>query len=493
MLDKHICVVGSGIGSGSLLKKIIGHFSHVTIIEAGKKNSNSNVQEQMIGRNFGIRSTRSIQVGGTSNLWHGVLAPLDEDDFEKKDHIKDSGWPISLKELTPFYQQAGKILGIKDFDIFDVDTWTPCLKRHTKDIIFNTTILRNKIFQQPLPVYCFRNDIFSFSKRKDVTLFQGNPALELLYKDEKVYAIKIGGKEDITVIHADIFVIGAGALETPRLLLNSRIKNTNIGKYLADHPMGNVCQVEFFNPKKAPLYSDMKFSKLLKIKSGLVLYKNYRKKHKLLNHNFFLRPSFVKGIDNKTEELKLSLLSFKDGKTTLDDIWNLIININAIFQIFTYKMSLNVTYRYADLFFVCEQTPNSKSKVTLSSLQDEWGYPMAKVDWRVSKSDINNMHRWIKLLQNDFFSDGECTITTNIGQLDWESVYTSAAHHTGTARMSFDSKTGVVDGNLKVFGFDNLYICDGSVFPTSGNVNSSFTISALACRLADHLKKIKKI
>jgi hypothetical protein len=33
---------------------------------------------------IGLRSTRSIQLGGTSNLWHGVLSPLDEIDFKSK-------------------------------------------------------------------------------------------------------------------------------------------------------------------------------------------------------------------------------------------------------------------------------------------------------------------------------------------------------------------------------------------------------------------------
>jgi choline dehydrogenase-like flavoprotein len=57
--------------------------------------------------------------------------------------------------------------------------------------------------------------------------------------------------------------------------------------------------------------------------------------------------------------------------------------------------------------------------------------------------------------------------------------------------MSTSSENGVVNENLKVFDMDNLFICDGSVFPTSGNANSSLTISALACRLADYLIKAR--
>jgi choline dehydrogenase-like flavoprotein len=54
--------------------------------------------------------------------------------------------------------------------------------------------------------------------------------------------------------------------------------------------------------------------------------------------------------------------------------------------------------------------------------------------------------------------------------------------------MSNDPKTGVVDGNCKVHGIDNLYIASSSVFSTGSWVNRTLTIIALALRLADHLK-----
>ena len=59
--------------------------------------------------------------------------------------------------------------------------------------------------------------------------------------------------------------------------------------------------------------------------------------------------------------------------------------------------------------------------------------------------------------------------------------------------MADNEQQGVVDRNLKVFGVDNLYVCDGSIFTTAGNANISFTISAFACRLSDYLLNCKKI
>ena len=64
------------------------------------------------------------------------------------------------------------------------------------------------------------------------------------------------------------------------------------------------------------------------------------------------------------------------------------------------------------------------------------------------------------------------------------------AHEVGTLRMNKDADAGVVDLNLKFHQYDNLYACDLSVFPTSPAANPSLTLSALAIRLAEHLKSL---
>jgi choline dehydrogenase-like flavoprotein len=61
------------------------------------------------------------------------------------------------------------------------------------------------------------------------------------------------------------------------------------------------------------------------------------------------------------------------------------------------------------------------------------------------------------------------------------------AHEVGTLRLS-DNGDGVVDANLKFLSYANLYACDLSVFPTSPAANPTLTLTALAIRLADHLK-----
>jgi len=58
--------------------------------------------------------------------------------------------------------------------------------------------------------------------------------------------------------------------------------------------------------------------------------------------------------------------------------------------------------------------------------------------------------------------------------------------------MSNDPKHGVVDKDCKVHGVQNLFIAGSSVFPTTGSANPTFTIVALAIRLASHLQRLHR-
>jgi choline dehydrogenase-like flavoprotein len=71
------------------------------------------------------------------------------------------------------------------------------------------------------------------------------------------------------------------------------------------------------------------------------------------------------------------------------------------------------------------------------------------------------------------------------------------AHEVGTMRMDAPSEPhgttnvqGVVDTNLLIHGFDNLYVCDLSVFPYSPEANPTLTLAAISMRLADHLRSM---
>jgi choline dehydrogenase-like flavoprotein len=62
----------------------------------------------------------------------------------------------------------------------------------------------------------------------------------------------------------------------------------------------------------------------------------------------------------------------------------------------------------------------------------------------------------------------------------------------GTCRIGDDPRTSVVNPDGRTWDIPNLWVCDGSLFPTSSGVNPSLTIQALACRIADRIVRLAK-
>lgn len=493
--DTDICIIGSGIAGATLALKLAEKNIDFIIVEAGSFSKNKkNIFNENLGRKFGLSSTRSISVGGTSNLWHGVLSPMDSIDFKKRSYIPESGWPINLNDLKKYYVQSSKLLNLDTFSYFQLNKLPSKLKNKLASIFLNKNYFVNKIFQQPFPIKRFKSDLYNLIKKSpNFHIYHNTVALELINYKKKTYKyLKVGREDGSTfLIQAKKFIIAAGALETPRLLLNSNIKNKNIGNFLMDHPMANVCQVKLNKKIKTQFYVPIKVNSTLSIKTGLRFKDNILNKYELPNHLFYLRPSFTKGIDNDTEKIKLSLITFRDGKAKFKDIYKIITNPYVILEILIYKFSFNPKAQYFDLLFITEQVPYSKSRVKLSQKKDKWGYKISKIDWRINKLDKYFINKIYKLLKNKIFNFEGIEFVEDFSQKKWNSNFTSAAHHVGTARMGKSKNTSVVNMNLKIFDVDNIYICDGSVFPTSGNANSSLTISALSCRLAEHISSLK--
>jgi choline dehydrogenase-like flavoprotein len=61
------------------------------------------------------------------------------------------------------------------------------------------------------------------------------------------------------------------------------------------------------------------------------------------------------------------------------------------------------------------------------------------------------------------------------------------AHQNGTIRFGRDPKSSALDSNCRAHEVDNLYVVDGSFFPSSAAVNPALTIMANALRVGDHL------
>jgi choline dehydrogenase-like flavoprotein len=124
-----------------------------------------------------------------------------------------------------------------------------------------------------------------------------------------------------------------------------------------------------------------------------------------------------------------------------------------------------------------EILPWADNRVTLSEETDQFGLRVAHVNFDLHDNDIK--------LRN-FGRDKTEEIMRAAGA---QEVVQEArfAHLVGAARMGRDPATSVVDGFGRTHDIANLFVCDGSIFPTQGSANPGLTIQALAARTADYL------
>jgi len=122
--------------------------------------------------------------------------------------------------------------------------------------------------------------------------------------------------------------------------------------------------------------------------------------------------------------------------------------------------------------------------VTLDpDLKDSDGIPAAKINYTLSENSRKMLAHGLARAEEVMEAAGAKEIVNNgmIRSAGW--------HLLGTARMGEDPKTSVVNHWGRSHDVKNLFIVDGSIFVTSGGVNPTSTIQALALYIADTMKK----
>jgi len=133
------------------------------------------------------------------------------------------------------------------------------------------------------------------------------------------------------------------------------------------------------------------------------------------------------------------------------------------------------------LKMVGEMLPNEANRVTLDDETDQYGLKVARVTYGWSDNDKTLIQHALGQMQ---------TSLEAVGARDIFRQEDDTNHLAGTARMGFDAETSVVDADCRSWDIPNLWVCDGSVFPTTGGVNPSLTITAIALRTADRIKAL---
>lgn len=133
---------------------------------------------------------------------------------------------------------------------------------------------------------------------------------------------------------------------------------------------------------------------------------------------------------------------------------------------------------------VLHDMPQHDNRVDLDdTVTDAWGLPVARITLTPHDNDLR---------QGRFLIDRGADILEAAGAHQVDKVYAdrvtgNCSHQHGTARMGDDPETSVLNRWCQSHQVDNLFVVDGSPFPTATGANPTLTIMANAWRVADHL------
>jgi len=153
--------------------------------------------------------------------------------------------------------------------------------------------------------------------------------------------------------------------------------------------------------------------------------------------------------------------------------------------------------------FLVEQSPESNNTVTLSNLTDELGLPRPKITYNLSDYTKRGFVAAAALADQVFKAAGVTPFSkpadpANSGYFQYTDPQTGktsafefhgSGHIVGTCRMGASAADSVVDRNQRSWDHPNLYIAGSSVFPTIATGNPSLTIAALAFWAADNIRQ----
>jgi choline dehydrogenase-like flavoprotein len=511
--DTDICVVGSGAAGLALAREFLGGTPRVLIVESGGGNREETADALNAGSNAGIPNSsfskgRVRVLGGTTDVWPGACIPLAESDFLPRPWVPHSGWPFGREHLQPYYARAAELFRVP-MDDFQRDVWTTV---GTKGPEFDPALLGHAVnLFSPRPHrYLGKMLQRALERSSNVDVLLHATASEIVTNPEgsEVAAIEVrslAGKK--ARIHARVFVICGGGFENARLLLLSRRYETAgvgnrhdvVGRYFQDHPAGKVATIHTDKPKRLQSPYGVSF-RGFPPRPGP--YPKIRLSYELQQREQVLNCSanVVWDIDIGSAEqgmlqvfralrgLRRPLLPWSEVKKIIRDMPGM-----ALFLARYLRGQASLTPpRSMWLLSMAEQAPNPASRIQLAEERDALGLHKLRLDWQTTELDHRTHAAMANAVRGEFGRLGlarvEVADWVRPGAAGWSSNLLGAYHPTGSTRMSHDPKLGVVDEQCRVHGVANLYIGGSSVFPTSGYANPTFTIAALAVRLADRLK-----
>ena len=502
-IDTDLAIIGAGPAGISLARRLANRRTQVCLIESGGLSLEAETQDLYQGETPGIEypisTSRLRYFGGTSGHWGGYCRPLDPIDFEQRDWIPLSGWPLTRAALAPYWEAASEAVEVAPARYEDADYWAQATGEPMVE--WRAGRFSTRFFQFSPPTRFgerYRAELEHAANIR-VLLHSNLTRISLIPSARAVSFLQLqtlNGRRH--QVHAKRYVLATGGIENARLLLLSNDVMPNgignqhdmVGRCFMEHPhLGGFADIVIADLNRLPRIYRERI--LVDGRTARVCYipdADFLRRERLLSASFTMSVIDSFGPTPRTEADPAII-----GQRTM---------LAAARPFLTDRPAADIN-RHTDqsaghkgngpgvrmgIGCACEQAPNPDSRVTLSDETDALGLRRSRLDWRLTEQDRRSLLANVHALARELGATGIGRMRPrlpNDGQ--WEPRVSGGSHHMGTTRMSDDPKRGVVDRDCRVHGIDNLYIAGSSVFPTSGSANPTLNILALTYRLADHL------
>lgn len=501
-----IIIIGSGAGGGTLAYRLAPTGKSILILERGQflprekanwdtvevfqkdRYHTDEIWEDEKGKE--LHPGTGYWVGGNTKVYGAALLRLREKDFGRVVHKGgiSPAWPLSYRDFAPYYDQAEKLYrvhGKRGSDITeppsDMEFPHPPVSHEPRIAEVERHLQEKGLKPFPVPLAirlreddplkspCIRCDtcdgfpcmvhakmdadiacVRPAMTHSNVTLLTGVRVTRLITSSSgrEVTAVEAQREGKSVRFTADLVVVACGAINSAALLLNSANDS---------HPNGLANS------------SGQVGRNLMKHQNGAILGVTKKPNPTVFQKTMALNDFYwgEEGFDYPMGHIQLL------GKANKD-----MLAMDA--PKFAPDLALEEMARHSvDWWLTAEDLPDPENRVVLNR---------GKIQLRYRENNTTAyerlLARWIEVLKS--IDCGEHIIPCSL-YFRKKIPLQGVAHQCGTCRFGNDPKTSVLDLNCRTHDVDNLYVVDGSFFPSSGAVNPSLTIIANALRVGDHL------
>jgi hypothetical protein len=462
-MKRKVVIVGAGL-AGSVLAARLKDSFEVVVVDLGSEGQPFVLPMVDADQPARLWPHVGSGQGGTTNFWNNGLIELEDDDFAQ--------WPFDKNELDDHYSAAYRLL--TDSSLAAVRNAHARVTDLYRQRGVPQELLANSLFYPRTRLNIWKH---LENSRGDIRFVVGRALYFRLTEGGRVTELVLNSPSGEMSISGDIFISSAGGLSSPLLVQATADRAAlghlpAIGRHYHDHPSGPVGQVKL----NLEIYDLWDFSP-----PGLG--GNIRLPFVVrtggLKFAFQLRPVVALWPNPRRQKVRSVLTDLRNFPLSPRNYLRFIANSDDIFDFMSFKFGWKLPTHTFSVWVTAEQYPGEELAVTCAadgSIVKRWNF---SPDYVKLVGDA---------LQN-FFSAFGPRVVYAYAFPNAISELTSGAHHSGTCRMAASADVGVCDANGRVFGIENLFICDGSVLPRSGYANTGLTIAALALRLAATLRK----